>query len=319
MLFSNYNSFFSPQQAQAQAMDRAAAHQARGQTHAAANQALGSAAAARLQQPANFANAYANAYQSYAGGLGGLANAMANERSNLYGANAMAEAARMGALSNLGSSGLGAYGSASNAAMNALAQNQMSYNAALANMYNSDTRAQAVSGVLGALGDGGVGGTFSASGTSGPIASGSYASPLGGLSGGGSGGGGGGAPSGSGLDRLDSRYESFRNMPADMLGQSLSGLLTLTARNADQIRGGMDQFYGNQQYAGDQSMSRMDAMRGDMGGGFGTVGTQLGTLWDDSLGKHFLTPAESAQQLAAARTLRHATPRRMRPVFTVRR
>lgn len=367
MLFSNYNSFFAPPQAQAQAMDRAAAHQSRGQINSAANQALGSAAAARLQQPANFANAYANAYDSYAGGLGNLATSMANERGNLYGANAMAEVARQGALGNIASAGLGAYGSASNAAMHAWAQNQNAYNQSLANMqmanqgalgnlgvsrnnalgglgssYGQLGRAEAGAQAIGSLGGmlGGGSGSFNASGTSGPIASGQYG---GGMSGGGGGYGGGATSSAlaglaglrqdlmspdiarqlesgnaDAMNRLGEQHYSSRSMPSQMLGQTLSGLMSMAAQNTGSIGAGMDQFYSNQRYAGDQYMDRMDTMRGDLGGGFGKVGTQIGTLWNDSLGKYFLTPAEQAQQAAQARgALRPYS--RQRPSFTVSR
>jgi hypothetical protein len=127
--------------------------QANAQIGAAQAQAAGQAAmaqanqnAALYQQPANFANAFGNAYNSYAqgmggayaaqaGGLGSIATALANERGNLYGANAMMEAARMGALGNLGSAGIGAYGSMGNAAMGAWAQNQNAYNNAAATMH----------------------------------------------------------------------------------------------------------------------------------------------------------------------------------------
>lgn len=367
MLYSNYNSFFSPQNAQAQAADLASVHQARGQINSAANQALGNAASTRLQQPANFADAYANAYQSYAGGLGNMATAMANERSNLYGANAMAEAARQGALGNIASAGLGAYGSASNAAMNAWAQNQNAYNQSLASMqmanqgalgnlgvsrnnalgglgssYGQLGRAEAGAQAMGALGGlGGGGGSFSASGSGGPIASGKYGMGGGGYGGGGYGGGGtSSALSGlaglrqdlmspdmtnalaygnaDAMNRLDMQHYSSRGMPSQMLDQSLGGIMSLSAQNAGSIGAGMDQFYGNQQYAGDQSMSRMDAMRNDLGGGFGTVGNQIGTLWDNSLGKHFLTPVEQAQQAAEVNAMRRPYSRQ-RPVFTVQR
>lgn len=119
--------------------------QAQGYVGAAQAAAMGQQNAMLYQQPAQFANAFGGAYNSYAGGLsnaygsqaaglGNIATAMANERGNMYGANAMMEASRMGALGNLGSAGLGAYGSMGNAAMGAWAQNQNAYNNAAATM-----------------------------------------------------------------------------------------------------------------------------------------------------------------------------------------
>jgi hypothetical protein len=80
------------------------------------------------------------------------------ERGNLYGANAMAEAARMGALGNLGSASIGAFGSASNSAMDAWARNQQAYNQAAAGMHmatqsglgNAASAASAAGGNIGA-------------------------------------------------------------------------------------------------------------------------------------------------------------------------
>lgn len=216
----------------------AANAQAQGAAQAATNGALPGAQAQVLgsifSQPANFANSLAQAYggmaqgigalgsglgtafSGYAGGLGNAANAMANERSNFYGANAMAEAARQAAVGNIGAAALGAYGGASNAALGAWATNQSAYNKSMADMAMANQQALSNYGVgrsaaLGQLGDayasagkgfagagaisdlnlsagfgsggGGFGGGgFSATGPNGPLASGSYGA------GGGSGG-----------------------------------------------------------------------------------------------------------------------------------
>lgn len=161
-----------------------------------------------MQGLAGLGNSYANTYAAYAGGLGNLAQAQANASNNSQilntGHNAMAEAARQGALSNLGSAALGAYGSASGAAQGAWAQNQTAYNKMLsdlgaANQTGLSQLGQSRNTALGMLGDaysrGGIGmaiadtlggmdfgggdsgGGFSASGPEGEIASGGYSQP----------------------------------------------------------------------------------------------------------------------------------------------
>lgn len=298
--------------ANANAMANAAAHQAHGQKMAAAYNA-----------PAGFANAYANTYGAQAGALGNLATAVANERSNMYGANAMAEAARMGALGNIGSAGLGAYGSAANASMDAWARNQQAYNQSLASMqmanqntlgalgtgqYQALGRLGGAYGVMGLAG-GGEGGTFSADGRGGPIAEGSFS---------GAGGGGGGGTAGmdsiasylmspgmaglaqtantDAMNRLDGQHMSSRDMPSQMLGQSLSGLMTLTDMNSRNIGAGMDQFYGNQQQAGNQAMSALDRVRGQVSSGASNASKQIGSMWDGSLGQTVFQSPEARRQ-----------------------
>jgi hypothetical protein len=333
----------------AAAQAHAADAQARGQGVASANQALGQMYGTLYQQPANFANAFANTYGAQAGALGNMANAAANERSNLYGANAMAEAARAGALGNLGSAGLGAYGSTANAAMDAWARNQQSYNQSLANMqmanqntigtlgasrnqalgglgdaYGGMGRADIVSGAIGGMG-GGMGGSFSAGGAGGQLADGTFSGSAGG-SGGAAGGRGGGALGGlaglqsnlmssdmlraatqgnsAAMDRLDRQHSSSRGMPGDMLGQSLSGLMTLTDMNSRNIGSGMDQFYGNQQRAGDQAMMALGGMLGSLNSGFGTTNQNIQGMWDNSLGRDaFATPAERVAMTREAQLL----------------
>jgi hypothetical protein len=188
-----------------------------------ANEAIGAIGSTAYSQPGQFAGAlgnnfgnytqgltglgndYTNLYGQYSGGLGSVAQAQANERSNWYGANAMAEAARQGAVGNLGSAALGAYGSAANSALGAWAANQQAYNQAAANMHTANQEglanygasrnnalgnlgnayaglggklagANAVANLSFGMGGGqvGGGGGFAASGPNGPVASGSY-------------------------------------------------------------------------------------------------------------------------------------------------
>lgn len=75
----------------------------------------------------SIANAIANTYGGHAGAMGNIATAMSNEAANRYSSNAMAEAARMGALGNIGSSALGAFGSAAGQAMGAFGQAESAY------------------------------------------------------------------------------------------------------------------------------------------------------------------------------------------------
>lgn len=167
------------------------------------------------QALAGLGNTYGQNYGSYAGAMGNMAQAYANQASNRYSSNAMAEAARQGAIGNIGSSALGAFGNIGGQALQAWAQNQASYNNALQNMYGANqasmsqlgqSRNAALAGLgnsyasaAGSLapstvasnlafnfsdsGGGGFGGSgYSATGPGGPISSGSY--------GGGAGGGG---------------------------------------------------------------------------------------------------------------------------------
>jgi hypothetical protein len=307
--------------------------QARGAGVASGNQALGQMQSTLYQQPANFANAFSNNYAAQAGALGNMANAAANERGNMYGAMGMAEAARMGALGNIGSAGLGAFGSASNAAMDAWARNQQAYNQSLAGMQmaNQNTlgtlgasRNQALGGLGGAIaatglmGGAPVGGQFAAGGGGGPVADGSFFGD-----GGGGDGGGAAALAGlgglqnnlmspdilsaamqgndSGMNRLDQQHYSSRDMPSNMLGQSLSGLMTLTDMNSRNIGSGMDQFYAAQSQDGG---SRLDGMLSSLNSGFGAANQNVQSMWDNSLGKtQFLTPAEKAMQQRAGRII----------------
>jgi hypothetical protein len=233
-------------------------------------------------------SALADAYRSQAAGVGNAATAMANERSNLYGSNAMAEAARMGAMGNLGSAGLAAYGSMGNNAMQAWAQNQAGYNQSLASMQNANqaamgglgvSRNNALGGLAGpmaaqsmasTLGGGGLG--FSATAGGSPVASGNVFAP-----------GGGGMSRGDmaglrqdlmsrdvqdslssantdAMNRLDGQHASSRSMPSQMLSQGFGGLMSLTNNSMGQLNAGMDQFYGNQARAGDQFYAQVPTL-----------------------------------------------------------
>lgn len=302
---------------------------ARAQAQSAAYAAQGQIKSTAYGQPGQFANALAQAAAAQAGAFGNLATAAANERSNMYGANAMAEAARQGAIGNIGSAGLGAYGSSTNAAMDAWARNQQAYNQSLASMQGANqntlgtlgaSRNQALGGLAGAyglMGMGGMlgGGQFTAGGVGGPIADGSY-------SGGGWGGG-----STAGLDglqanlmnndilqaavggntdamnRLDGQHMSSRDMPNQMLGQSLAGLMTLTDMNTRNVRTGLDQFYGNQQRAGDQFQGVLAGLSNKAGSAAGNTGKQIQDMWDKSLGNTdmFMSPAQRKAQAQQAR------------------
>jgi hypothetical protein len=337
---------------------------------------------------ASTGKSYADAFGAYGMGLGSMANARANERSSMYGANAAAEAARQVALSNIGTAALGAYGGAANSSLAAWAANQQSYNQAAASMHNANqqgmsnfgvSRNNALGSLGGAYGDigkaqvgadaisninfsgslpgfGGGGGGFSATGTGGQIASGSYGGSSGGGTGGFSltgsrnssstsrllGGNGEGALGGlataqenlmspdipnrldygaqAGRDQLDSQHYSSRGMPSQMLGQTLSGLLTLGAPAYNASAAGMDQFYGANRF----DERPYEQMRGDLNAGFGTVGQQIGgvqrgiesgyatankqvnDLWENSMGQlpEFTSPERRIQRERDAELLR---------------
>lgn len=179
-----------------------------------ASQAFGSYG----QGLAGQSQAQASNYGSYANALSNLAQNYTNQASARYGANAMAEAARQGAVGNIGSSALGSFGQLGGQAMQAWAANQQAYNKALsdtasANQYATSQLGSSRNSALGNLGgayaqaaaglspatlasdialqfsDGGGGGGYGGgglnlSGPDGSIGSGSYG-------GGGYGGGGG--------------------------------------------------------------------------------------------------------------------------------
>lgn len=187
--------------------------------------AAGQMGAANQMGLAGLGRSYSDAYSGYSNGLSNVAQAMANDNSNRYGAYAQAEAARQAAAGNIGSSALGAFGGGMNSALSAWATNQAAYNNAMSSMQNANqmglsqygqSRNQALGQLaapysqlgrgemaVGALsqlggmfggGGGGGGSSFSAGGPGGSVASGSYGGYGGGGRGygGGSGGGAGG-------------------------------------------------------------------------------------------------------------------------------
>jgi hypothetical protein len=179
---------------------------------------MGNAIGGHSQGLAGHSGAIANNYNAFAGGNAAIANALANERSNAYGAMSQAEAARQLAAGNIANQALASYGGMGNSAMAAWAQNQSSYNQALQNMFTGNqlatsqlgqSRNQALAGLgdsasslgrglaaagvignvdfgMGGMGGGGMG--FEATGPGGQVASGSFGGGMGmgGMSGGGS-------------------------------------------------------------------------------------------------------------------------------------
>lgn len=294
---------------------------------------------------------YTDAFGAYNMGLGNMATARANERSAMYAANSMAEAARQGGLANLGTAALGAFGGASNSALAAWAANQQAYNNAASNMHAANQQAmgnygvsrnQALGGLgsayggigraeiganalsnlnLNASGDFGGGGGFSATGSGGNIASGSYGGGGGGgLSMSGSrngsspGSGGSGALAGlggladrlmspdipnridaasdAGRRQLDMQHYSSRGMPSEMLNQTLGGLLALGDPAYKASAAGMDQFYRANHF----NERPYESMRGDLNRGYATVGNQIGGVQRD-LGAGFNTANQQVNDL----------------------
>lgn len=151
-----------------------------------------------------------------------------------------------------------------------------------------------------------------------------------------------------GMDRLDAQHYSSRNMPSQMLGQTLSGLMTLGRDAYGQVRGGMDQFYATQNdprnradYGGmadrlatgyGNASGRLDSYAGQIGNAFGTTGDNIRSvsdtlrsgygqatralrgLFDDSIGRldMFQTPATIAQRNADADAVKRVTGIRSR-------
>jgi len=223
---------------------------------------LGNLAQAQANERSNFytsnamvetarQNALSNMSTAALAGYSGAAN-------SAMGAWAQNQNAYNQALTGLGQSnqtGLSAYGASRNAALGQMAKPFSDLGGKLA-----------AAGAIGNLNLGGAGGSFNASGPGGPVASGTY--------GGGGGGGASFAPNADsayaglnslreaamagditggmnanlreGYNRLDAQHMSSRDMPSQMLGQTLSGLMALGNRGYGEIRGGMNQFYGTQ-------------------------------------------------------------------------
>lgn len=232
---------------------------------------LGSVANAMANERSNFytSNAMAEAARQQA--LGNLSTAALNSYGGAanaaMGAWAQNQNAYNQAMSGLGmanQTGLSSYGASRNQALGQLGQ---SY----ANLGGKLAGASALQGMTMDFGGGGGGG-FSATGPGGTVASGSY---------GGSGGGGGlrfsGADVGQqlrpafdgleslrkdamagditgsmnsnlqdGYNRLDLQHYTSRQMPSQMLGQTLSGLMQLGTQGYGSIGRGMDQYYAAQ-------------------------------------------------------------------------
>lgn len=139
-IYSNFN----PVQMQGYIADRqanattaAANAAARGQIGAAKEQAKASLYA----QPGMFANAMSDLGSSYMSGLGSLGSGLGAGYGSMAQSNAVAEAARQGAIGNIASSLLANYGSAANGAFGAWQANQTAYQKALSDMYGSNQAA----------------------------------------------------------------------------------------------------------------------------------------------------------------------------------
>lgn len=180
-----------------------------------------------------------------------------------------------------------------------LSQLGQSRNTALGNLGSSYADLggrMAAAGALSNLNFGTPGSGFNATGPGGEIASGSYGGSQGGdvLSGGASYDGArayGGlgqlqrnlmAPDISdsmnrnytdSMNRLDAQHYSSRNMPSQMLGQTLSGLMSLGRDAYGQVRGGMNQFYATQ----NDPRNRADfgGLADNLGRGFAATGNRL--------------------------------------------
>lgn len=276
-------------------------HQADVAAGAATNQARfdaeGKVLSTLYSQPGQFADAISRTggnqaqglgmlgagYGGVASGYGSVAQAMANERSNFYGANAMAEAARQAALGNVGTGAMAAYGGAGNQALQSQAMQSTAYMKALSDMMASNQsalsglgRAQVVAGSL-------PGGGFSATGTEGPIASGSYGTSA----------GTGGQSALSALSAGDAAYrnqlrqgfESQADVPRQTLADILMGVRGLSNDSALQLGGGMNQFYATQ----NDPRNRSDytgalAGLGGLRSGLGQLGSQIRSSGDKTIG-----------------------------------
>lgn len=337
--------------------------QAMGQITASANNAAGVIGATKAAQPAEFARnmggayaayapAAADAYGSYASGLNNAATQMSNERTGMYSANALAEAARQAAVGSIGAGALGAYGSIGNSALAAWGQNQAAYNKAMSDMHGANqsamsqygqVRNQSLGGLAnayagagrgfqaaGALGNlSGQPSGFEATGTDGTIASGSY----------GSGGAAGVGPDYSqqtfgalnnignalidpdipnrmdrgadiGRAQVDAQHYSSRMMPSMMMDQALGGLTSLGSQAYGSGATGMNQFYANQNAAGNQFNQSMpgilDSLRtgyegvaGDLRGGFGNTTQNMGRLFNRTIANDYKNPAIWGQPVGA--------------------
>jgi hypothetical protein len=281
--------------------------------------ALGNMANAAANERSNLYGANAMAEAARMGALGnigsaglGAAGSASNAAMDAWARNQQAYSQSLTGMQMANQNTLGTLGASRNQALGNLGGS-----------YGGIGRADIVAGALGGLG-GGLGGQFSAGGAGGPLADGTFSG--GGGGGGGQIGGGSSALAGlnglqnnlmspdilnaamqgnnSAMNRLDQQHYSSRDMPSDMLGQSLSGLMTMTDMNSRNIGAGMDQFYGNQQRAGDQAMGALGGMLGSLNDGANSTNQNIQGMWDNSLGRtQFLTPAEQVQQRRDAQVL----------------
>lgn len=258
------------QRAQAQGQVLQGLYQQPGQFAAA----LGQMGAGQSQAAGMIGAGYGNLGQAY----GAIGQAMSNERSNLYGANAAAESARQAGMANLGTGAMAAYGGAANQALQSQAMQSTAYYKALSDMMAANQgavsgmgRAQVVAGAMPSLG--GSGG-FSAYGVDGPIASGSY----GGVNYAGSKPDGGQALSAlsSGdqayRDQLERGFTSQAGVPREMLGDVYGGVRDLYDSSSGGLSRGMDQYYAVQ----NDPRNRSD-YSGPLAG-LGYIGSQMGNL-----------------------------------------
>lgn len=246
--------------------------------YGAYSQGLGGVANSIGQERSNFYNSNSVAEAARQAALGNIGTASlsayggaANNALQAWAQNQLAYNNALAGLGTANQTGLSQLGQSRNAALGNLG-------GAYADLGGKTAAASVLGNLNFNMSDGGTAGTgFSATGPNGEIASGSY--------GGGDGGGfsatgsrvsdtsqlqGMAAPAYAGLgglqsnimasdisdsmnrnytdsmNRLDAQHYSSRAMPSQMLGQTLSGLLSLGRDAYGQVRGGMDQFYATQ-------------------------------------------------------------------------
>ena len=301
---------------------------------------LGQVANAMGQERQGFYQGNALAEASRQAALGNIGTASlgsygqaANTALGAWAQNQMAHNQALTGLGQANQTALAGLGSSRNSALGGLGQSYADLGGRLG-------AASAIGGLAPMLGGGGG---FSATGPGGQIASGSYGG------GGGMGGGGGfsasapeayaglaglqqnlmaGDISGSlnsnyaqAMRQLADQHSSSRVMPSQMLGQTLSGLLTMGRDAYGQIAGGMNQFYATQnnpanrgQYgdvlgdlrSGYGSTARdINSYAGNLGAGYQTANANIGSvapalqnLWDRSTGQLdlFQSPLQRAQR-----------------------
>jgi|688.fasta_scaffold31901_5 hypothetical protein len=274
---------------------------------------LGNIGTAMANERSNFYGANAMAEAARQGALGNIAtaglSAYGGAANSAMGAWAQNQAAYNDAMSKLGvanQQGLAGYGASRN---NALGQLGSAYSG-LGGKLAAAGALQGLNFNFGGSDGGGGNNTFSASGPDGQIASGGYG-------GGGGGSWGGGAQFGNndfsryadpayaglgslqgnlmagditggmnnnlqdGYNRLDLQHYTSRNMPSQMLGQTLSGLMQLSDRGYGESRGGMNQYYDTQ----NNPANRADysGLPGSLASGFNNVSSQLSNLYSTAM------------------------------------